>query len=124
MTNFTGSILEQNYNLTKLITSSNESIIGNPPLWLGNFNNEMGGIVLTVLLYVFGVILFLVVRRRDEVKDSEALLFAGFMTTIIGVLAFVIDTGLETKLISWPALLPIIIITAFAVILNYINRNY
>lgn len=127
-TNWTGSILEQNYNLTRLMpsgNSTNESIIDDPPRWLASFNEEMNSIPVAVFLYLCGVILFLVIRRRIEVKDSEALLYSGFMTSLVGVLLFVVDTGITgVKLISWGALLPIIVITAVAIILNYINRNY
>lgn len=126
MTNFTGSILEQNYNLTKLMTAGNGSAIDNPPLWLANWNIEMGNIGLVTFLYVFAAILFFVIRRRPEVKDSEAIIYAGLMGTFIGVLLFVIElTALPGyKLITWAQLLPIIVITAFGVILNYVNRNY
>lgn len=123
MTNFTGNILEQTYNLTPLMDGS---IVDEPVSWLANFNLSMGGIVFITFLYVFIAVLFLVVRRRDEVKDSEAALYAGLMGTIIGVMVFLIRTGVAEapKLIEWGALLPIIVITALMVIFNYINRNY
>jgi len=126
MTNFTGSILEQNYNLTSLMTAGNGSAIDNPPLWFANWNIQMGNIGLITFLYVFTAILFFVIRRRPEVKDSEALLYAGLAGTVIGVLFFVIElTALPGyKLVTWAQLLPMIVITALAIILNYINRNY
>lgn len=126
MSNFTGSILEQNYNLTKLMTAGNSSAIDNPPLWFANWNIQMGNIGIVTLLYVFAALLFFFIRRRPEVKDSEAIIYAGLVGTFIGVLLFVIElTALPGyKLITWAQLLPIIVITAFGVILNYVNRNY
>ncbi len=127
MANFTGSILEQNYNLTKLITAGNESAIDNPTLWLTNWNIQMGNIGIVTFLYLFATVLFLVARAKPEIKDSEALLYAGLAGTIIGLLLFVIDIATlpGIKLITWIQLLPIIVITAFAIIMNYINRgNY
>lgn len=127
MANFTptlnGSILEQTYNLTSL---TNETIVTDPTAWAANFNTQMGGIAFVTILYVFAFILFMAARKNPATKDSEALLFAGFLTSLIGALAFVIDITAvpNAKIISWPALLPIIIITAIAIILNYINRNY
>jgi len=123
MTNFTGSILEQKYNLTPLMDGS---IVEDPPSWLANFNLNMGGFFFVTTLYIFVVVLFLVIRRRDEVKDSEAALYAGFIGSIIGVLTFLIQTGVTEmpKLITWGQLLPVIVLTAVMVIFNYINRNY
>ena len=125
MTNFTGSILNQTYDLTKLITSDSNSIIDNPTLWLARWNLEMQNIGIVTFIYVFAMILFLVIRKGPEVKDSEALVYAGFSISILGIILFIIDTTLTgVKLISWVQLLPLIIITAVGIILNYINRNY
>lgn len=126
MTNFTGSILNQTYDLTSLMTAGSDSAIDNPTLWLANWNIQMGNIGLITFLYVFTAILFFVMRRRPEVKDSEALLYAGLAGSAIGIILFVIEfVSLPGyKLVEWAALLPMIVITAGAIILNYINRNY
>ena len=126
MSNFTGSILEQNYNLTKLITTGSTSAIDDPPLWIANWNILMQNMGLVTFLYVLGTILFLWVRRRPEVKDSEALLYAGLSTTVIGIIFFAIDIVALPgyKLITWGQLLPVIVITAGAIFMNFINRNY
>lgn len=123
---FNGTILEQNYNLTPLMSVGSDSAIDNPPLWIANWNQQLNNIGIVTFLYVFSALLFLIIRLKPEVKDSEAALYAGFAGTIIGVLLFVIDlTALPGyKLITWTQLLPLILITAFAIILNYVNRNY
>lgn len=128
---FNGSLLEQNYNLTKLMGvgvegSDNPSAIDDPPLWIANWNEQLEDLGIVTFLYVFCGLLFLVIRRRPEVKDSEAALYAGFIGTLLGVLIFVIDIVAkpEYKLITWVQLLPMIVITAFSIILNMANRDY
>lgn len=123
MTNFTGNISEQIYNLTPLMDGS---LVSDTPQWLANFNVNMGGIFFTVCLYIFVGMLFLIARRRPETTDSEAALYAGLIGTIIGVLTFLIQTGVQAmpKLIPWQNLVPIILITAIMIVFNHISRNY
>lgn len=128
---FNGSLLEQNYNLTALMGvgvegSSNPSAIDDPPLWVARWNQELGNWGIVTFLYVFSALLFLVIRRRPEVKDSEATLYAGLVGSVLGILLFVIDiVALQGyKLITWGQLLPVVVITAFSIILNMANRNY
>ncbi len=123
---FNGSILEQNYNLTKLMSAGNDSAIDNPTQWIANWNIEMNDIGIVTFLYVFAGLLFLIIRKLPEVKDSEALLYAGLVSTVLGIFIFAIDitTIPDYKLLKWAALLPIIVITAFAIVLNYANRNF
>lgn len=124
--NFTGSILEQNFNLTPLMTTGTNSAIDNPPNWLAHWNQQLGNWGLVTFLYCFTALLFLIVRRRPEVKDSEATLYAGLVGSVLGVMLFVINITVIDgyKLITWGQLLPIIVITAFAIMLNMANRNY
>lgn len=123
---FNGTILEQNFNLTKLMSAGDDSAIDNPVLWVANWNQEMEDIGLVTFLYVFGGLLFLIIRRRPEVKDSEAVVYAGFVCTLLGIMMFVIDivSQPEYKLLKWASLLPIVVITASAVVSNIVNQNF
>lgn len=123
---FNGSILEQQYNLTGLLTAGNDSAIDSPTNWLAAWNQQLGNIGIVTFLYVFAALLFLIIRRKEEVKDSEAGVYAGLMGTVLGVFLFVIDITNITdyKLITWAQLLPIVVLTGFAIYSNIMDRNF
>jgi len=108
-----------NYNLTAL---SNVSVINEPGDWLSIWNGMMGGFGIFVMLGVVGLVLFLVVRRFVD-SDTEALSYAGFITTFAGILLFLVETSDGSKLLSWGYLVIIILITAIANYLNFVNRK-
>lgn len=117
------NIMECNYNLTNII---NQTAISDPPLWIANLNAELLGYLIIVIVAVFGVLLFLEVRKFDEVSDSEAVAYAGLFTSFIGLLLFVINivTMPNVKLITWPQLVPILVITSIGIISHFINRRF
>ena len=119
MVNYT-NIMENNYNLTNIFSSS---AIDNPTSWLSNFNSELSGLFFIALLAVFAIILYILAKEIDNVKDSQAAVYSGFIVTIIGVLLFFIEVGGE-KLLSFNQLLIFIIATALAILADRIIRNY
>lgn len=124
MTNVTNPLMENfTYNLTKIFSPE---IIQDPPYWLANFNQELGGLAIFTILIVFGVVLFFASRSRPETSDSEAALLAGSISTIVGVLLFIVDIVAlpQTKLLTWIQLVPFIVFTAVFAFVNHMNKNY
>ena len=118
MSNITNA-MEANWNLTKIATGSD--IVNNPAGWLQTFDGVLGNFMIITFMGVIMWILFLSMRNNVN-NDTEALSYSGLITVIAGIFLFVIDTGTGTKLISWGALLPFIVITAFAFFMNFTNR--
>jgi len=110
------------YNLTKIFSAD---MIEDPTLWLANFNMEMGSIVVPVLMVLIGLVLY-VVMKETGTTDSEALLYAGIIISLIGVFAFIIDitTLPGVKILTWIQLVPFIIFTAIMVFVNHANQQY
>jgi len=108
-----------NYNITAL---TNVSVIDNPGDWLSVWNGMMDGFGIFVMLGVVGIVLFLAVRKYVD-SDTEALSYAGFIITFAGILLFLVETVDGSKLLSWGYLVIIILITAIANYLNFVNRK-
>ena len=124
---FNGSILDQTYNLTTMFSNGNQSALDNSARWLIEWNINMGEIGFIVFLYVLAAILFLTIRRRPEVKDSEALVYSGVMCSFLGVLGFIVSVTIQGsiyRMIEWAGLLPLIVITAISIYMNITNQNF
>ncbi|MCK4522460.1 MAG: hypothetical protein KAU20_07845 [Nanoarchaeota archaeon] len=120
----TSAILDNyTYNLTSIISGD---IITEPTRWIANVNLQLGSLMIVTFLVIFGVVLFLAARRKDNISDSEAASFAGIVISFIGMLLFVIDiVGLpDVKLLEWTHLLPIMVITGLALLANYVNKRF
>lgn len=117
------SIMDINYNLSKVFT---QDIVNDPVTWFGALTNEVGGFITLGILIALGIILFLAVRKREEVTDVEAGMYAGLITSIIGVMLFLISLPLEpgTKILTWVQLVPILVITGIFIILSRVNKRY
>lgn len=109
-----------NYNLTAL---SNISVLDAPADAIVWWNSSLGGFAVFTLLAVIGLILFLAMRKFVD-SDSEAIGYSSFIMTIVGIFLFVIETSSGDKILSWPYLIIIIIITAISNFLNFINRRF
>lgn len=112
--------LTSNYNLSGL--TSND-IITNPGSWLINFQSISGIPWVGTLLIGVGVVLFFVMRSNVS-TDSEAMAFSGIITSIAGILLFLVKNSVGTPLVGWAFLLPIFLITAFSIFMNMTARNY
>lgn len=108
-----------NYDLTSLTSSS---VIDNPATVLSNWNVMMNGTGIFVLLGVIGLVLFFAARKFVD-SDTEALSYSGFIITFAGLLLFLVDTGTGEKLLGWGYLVIIILITAIATYMNFVNRR-
>lgn len=108
------------YNLTKIISVD---IINEPSTWLFSFNNELGGFLLIGLLAVFGIILFILARQIEEVKDSRAAVYSGLIVSVLALLLFFIEAD-GNKVLSFDQLMVFLVITGLAIIIDRIARNY
>ena len=111
------------YDLTGIIS---KDAIDAPAKWFANFNTQMDGVFIITFLIVFGLVLYLIMRSNANTSETKAAVYAGYMTSIIGVFIFVINI-IEfpaLKLITWWQLLPILIITATAIFIDKTNRTF
>jgi len=108
------------YNLTKVFSAD---VINEPTSWLANFNNELGGIMIIGFLLVFAIILFILARQLEGVKDSKAAVYSTLVTAVIALLLFFIEADGE-KLLSFGQFLPFLAALALAVLIDKIMRNY
>lgn len=122
MSNITNVMTDLNYNLSGI---ANNSIIDNPAGWLSSTDQAAGGYMAITILAVVALVLFLTMRESDKVNsDSEAMVYAGLITTFAGIMLFVIDTSTGFKLITWAQLVPFILLTAIGMFINFSNRTY
>jgi len=113
--------MTSNYNITALIQGTDA--VNSPSTWLSNLQIISGIPLATVLLVGAGIILFFVMRQNVN-NDSDALTYSGLMISFAGILMFLVETGTGIKLVSWAVLIPIFLITAFAIFSNMTGRNY
>lgn len=113
--------MTSNYNITALITGTDA--VTEPAKWLSNLQIISGLPLATVLLVGAGIILFFIMRNNVN-NDSDALAYSGLMISFTGILMFLVETGTGIKLISWAVLIPIFLITAFAIFANMTARDY
>jgi hypothetical protein len=109
------------YNITALIS---DAAVENPETWLASFNALMGYWPIFILLILFGIVLFNLYKQKGDVSDSEAISAAGFITTFIGILLFVIEATNGYKLLSWAQFVPIVVVTAIAFAVHKMSKNY
>ncbi len=112
-------IMTANYNLSLLADKNMFTDTADILSW---WNGAMDGIGLFVLLGVIGLVLFLAVRKFVD-SDSEALSYSGFIVTFVGLMLFIIKDSAGDALLGWGYLSLIILVTAIATFLNFINRN-
>ena len=110
------SVMDANFNLTSILSTD---LINSPNSYALAFNSEMGGILFISLLVVIGIVLFIGTKNSGVVSsDTEALSFAGIVTSFLGVLFFVL------RLVEWLWLVPILLITGIAIYMNFTNRQF
>jgi len=112
--------LTSNYNLTGL---TNFDMVNDPTGWLINFQSLSGVPIVGTALVGVGVVLFFIMRENVN-SDSEALAYSGLITSIAGILLFLVKNGSGVPLVGWGFLVPIFLITAFSILANMIGRNY
>ena len=111
------------YNLSAIVDG--DLIINDTATWMQIFDSVSGGFFIIGSLAFFGIILFILTKRLDSVQeDTTALIYSSFITTIIGVLLFLIPTANGAKLIIWTRLLPFVIILLFSVGYDFMHRRY
>lgn len=109
-----------NYNLSLL---TNTDIVSNPVNYVANVNQLAGSYIILGGMILLGLVLFVTMKNNANKTDSESLLYSGFLMSIIGTLLFVAtEFGITSaKLLTWPQLLPFIVITMAAIIWNKWN---
>lgn len=107
------------YNLTKIISTD---IINDPSGWMVNFNSEMGGFVFVSMLIVLAIVLFILARTLDDVKDSKAAVYSGLITSVIGFVLFLVEYE-GSKIISFEQWFVFLVATAIAILIDRIGRN-
>ena len=114
-------ILEnQTYNLTKLFSPD---LLNDPARWIVNYNEAMGGFYMITALAIIGIVLFIIAKRSDEIEDTQAAVYAGAVTSITGVLLFLIRVD-GVKLLEWYHLTIFIVLTMLAIIIDKVTRKY
>lgn len=110
-----------NYNLSRILEVD---VITEPGTFLYVFDSVAGGFLMITFLAVLGLVVF-VVTRNNNVDDLDSIIFSSFMTTIIGVLLFLVPLNIEgAKLITWARLIPFIVILLISVFIKKSNLNY
>jgi len=109
------------YNLTKVFSSD---IIERPDVWIGTMNNLLNGWIMVSFLVVLAIVLFLMSKRIDDVSDSQAAMYSGIVTSILGILLFFIEPVEGMKLISFIQLVPFFTVTLLAVAYNRFVKRY
>ena len=115
------SVMDINYNLTKIFS---DQAIENTPAWAADWNAALGGFAIIGVLVVAAVLLFFIIKERGDVADTKALIYAGLITTFIGILLFVVSVSGDVKLIEWYHLAPLVILTSVAIVVDHMNRRY
>lgn len=113
-------IWSANYNLSAFLGTG---AVDNPANFVSNLQVVSHVPLFSVLLVGIGLVLFFVMRN-NVTTDSEALAYSGLITSISGILLFLVQTTSGVKLVSWFLLAPIFLITAFALFSNMSSRNY
>lgn len=109
------------YNLTKIIS---DDAISNPGSWLTNFNETMNGIFIGTIFYAIAIVLYVVMRRQEGVDDIEAAVYTGLIMSVVGMILYLVEPFSGVKLLSWEAYVPILIITAGAIGMNFFSRRF
>jgi hypothetical protein len=105
------SVMDANYNLTKIFSND---VINNTDAFFVAFNNELGGVFFFGILVVIGIIMFVGLKYSGSSdSDSQALTFAGIITTFVGIVFVVLG------LVTWAWMIPIVVITLIALFVNF-----
>ena len=117
------SLLNATYDLTHIIS---KDAIEDPVSWLGYYSGEMNSIVVISLLSVFGIIIFAYTRTLSDVSDSEAAMYAGLITSIVGLLIFLAEVSITGthKIIQWGHLFIFLQITSEAIFINKASTRW
>jgi len=121
ITNATQILEDYTYNITSIMS---DDVILEPATWLSNYNVLLNGWPIVIFLVVFAISLFVLMRKVEATTDSESAVYAGLMTSFIGVMLFLIKIDGVTKLLTWTQLLPFIVVTFIAIIVNYVNKRF
>lgn len=110
------SVMEANYNLTKILSND---LITDTNTWAITLNNELGGVLAISFIAVVGIVIFVGMRTNNVVQtDTEAGSFAGFISSILSIFFLVLG------LVSWVYCLPVFVITAIFIYLNFTRQNF
>ena len=112
--------MQGDYNLSSIVSAD---IINEPTKWLFNFNSELGGWFLIISLAVIGLILFLTMRKADNIKDTEAASYSGFIISIAGLLLVLIKVD-GNSLLTFTQVFPIWVITGISVMVDRFKGRY
>lgn len=120
----TTNILNVTYDLTNILSSK---AINTPVEWTAAYNEQMNGIVIISFLSIFAMILFIwhAYTNSETTSYSESAMYSGLITSVVGLLLFLIDISNTTvKIVEWYQLLPIWILTGAAILVNKSTKNY
>lgn len=121
MVNCTSNFLEGcTYNLSRLL---NNDIINSPHNWVASYNGMLDGYPVIMLLAVVAILLYLGIKKTSG-YDSEAAVYSGIITTFLGIILFLIKIDDGTKLVTWPYLVPFVVLTFVVIIANYVNKKF
>ena len=112
------TIIEGTYNLSSIISGD---IINDPTNWLISFNSELSGLLIVSFMVVFAIVLFVIARQNDDVKDSRAAVYSGLVVSVIGLLLFFIEPNGGDKLLSFGQLLIFLVATSISILIDRIS---
>lgn len=120
--NLSTGVMDIYYNISSIV---DPTIIDSPQALIGGVNTALNGWLTPTLLIVFGIILFLGIKSySQDMKDSEAALFASYVISVMSVFLFLISLGEEAKLLSWEYLVVFLVITGVLIFVDKFNRKY
>ena len=109
-------VMSANYNLTAILSND---LITNTNGWAVAFNNELGGIVGISFIAVVGIVMYMGLKTNNVVSsDTEALSFSGFICTVLSIFFIVLG------LVPWAYALPVFVLTAISIYLNFTRQNF
>lgn len=112
--------MEGTYNLTKIVETD---VVSNPDLFLLNINQALDGWLVIALIYATLIVLFLIARQNENVKDTEALSYSGVIISFVALfLLFIKIDG--ARLVTFLQVFPIWVITGIAILLDKLNITY
>lgn len=115
MSNVT-DVMTANWNLTAILSND---LVTNTNSFAVTFNNEMGGVLGISFIAVIGIVIFVALKANNVVAtDTEALSFAGFVSSVLAIFLLLIG------LVDWIYCLPVFVITAIAIYLNFTRQNF
>ena len=115
------SVMDANYNLTAILSNN---LVTDTNKWAIAFNNEMGGLLGISFIAVIGIVIFVGMKYyNSNISDTEALTYAGFISSILSIF-FIVLRNSEGALLEWTYALPIFVITAIAIYLHNTSRDF